>query len=84
MKKGKAFASFYSIPIVHVQADFAHLKLPIKIVSENNCMWKLGRQQYWNLTLIFKAKREVTKESKSVGVVWPHQFLKDVEVAVLS
>lgn len=82
VKKRNTFTSSYSIPIVRIQADFAHLKLLIKIVSENTWMWKLGRQQCWNLTLIFKAKKKLAKKSKSVGVFWPHQLLKDVEVAV--
>lgn len=48
-KKGKhlpLFIATHNIPIVRVQADFTHLKPPIKIISEKKCMRKLGHHQY--------------------------------------
>lgn len=87
-KKQKVLASFYNIPffcnIVRVQADFAHLKSSITNAFEIKGLRKLGCEQYWSLSLIFRAKRRVTKEGESVGVFWLHQFLKNLEVALLS
>lgn len=83
-KKGNVLASFCNIPIVRVQADIAHLKLSVKNASEIKSLRKLRSEQYWSLSLIFKAKRKVTKGSKSVGVFWPHWLLKKLEVTVLS
>lgn len=80
---GNVLPFFCNIPIVRVQADTAHLKLSVKNASEIKSLRKLRSEQYWSLSLIFKAKRKVTKGSKSVEVFWPHWLLKKLEVAVL-